>query len=643
MRWIFRILGAVAVLIFLTVAVILLIPAERIVEVVTDRITTATGRTVSITGSARPTVWPQLGIVMEGLRIGNPAWAGDTPMIAAERARVAVAWTGLFSGDIRVESAVLDGAQIMLVRAADGRTSWDMGSGDGVLIGLQEATIRDARVRYLDRVAGADWDVSELDATVRLPDVEGPVTLSATARLNSVPLVLEAEVQGAAALLAGNARPVAADLRWQGGSANFEGALALDATMDGALILTAEDLGPLAVLSGGEMPVLPRGLGQDRIEVTGDFRRAAEGSLHLRNGEMRLDETVLAVALDLAPGEDRPMLRGTISGDTVAFPGLLPHGAAADGWPRDIMDVSALFATDADLTVRIGRLDLGAVALTDAELRATINRGRLVFDIATLEAYDGQIAGRFVINGRGGLSVGGDLILANAQAGPTLSALTGNERLEGTGSASLEFLGIGDDLHTIMDGLEASGDVSLGQGSWRGLDADAMSADLEATFQGDERQTLFDRITGEFAVEDGVLRSEDLRLDADWGALNGSGEMDLAAMTLDFGLVPDEGDRVPVRVTGPWSALAFSEDAEALETMRLRAEEEAEAARIAAETRAQLDAAQEQAGEQILERAADFLGVQIDTSGTPAELIRRLEEGALDGVERLIFGTGDGN
>lgn len=644
MRWIFRIVGAIAVLIFLGVAVILLIPAERIVQVVTDRITTATGRPVTITGGARPTLWPDLGIVIEGLRIGNPAWAGDTPMITAERVNVGVAWGGLFSGDIRVERAVLDGAQIMLVRAADGRMSWDMGAGGTVQVGLEEALIRDARVRYLDRVAGADWAVSELDATVSLPEVEGAVSIAATARLNGVPLVLDASVQGVADLLAGNARPVEADLRWQGGSTNFIGELALDATMDGVLSLTAEDLSPLVTLSGGDLPALPSGLGRDRVEVTGDFRRAREGSFHLRNAEVRLDETVLAVALDWASGENRPMLRGTITSDAVTLPGLMARGTAVDGWPRDVMDVSGLFATDADLTIRLARLDLGAVVLSEADLRATINRGRLVFDIASLTAYEGQLAGQFVINGRGGLSVGGDLILADAALAPLLGAVAGYERLDGTGSASVEFLGVGNDLHTIMDGLEATGDVTLGQGSFAGLDIDAMTAAFEAGFEGEDRSTLFDRINGEFVIADGVVSGEDLRLDAPWGVMSGAGEVDLAAMTLDYGLAPMAlGDRDPVRAQGPWTAPVFAVDTEALVALRERAEAEAEAVRIADEVRAQLEAAQVQAEQVILERGGDFLGVQIDTSGTPAELQRRLEEGVVDVWERLIFGNGGEN
>lgn len=660
MRWIFRVVGAVVVLLFLALGTILLIPAERIAEIASDRITQATGRSVTISGEARPTLWPDLGIVIEGLRVGNPTWAGAAPMIEAERVNVGVAWSGLFSGDVQVQRAVFEGAQILLVRAEDGRMSWDMSDGaagavasDGeagsMQIGFDEAIIRGARVRYLDREGGADWDVSQLDATLRLPDAGGAVALEGNAQVNGVPLVLEATIDGASGLLVGEARPVVATLRWQGGSIGYEGAFALDATAEGAMNLSAEDLAPLVALAGGSMPDMPEGLGRNQIAVSGDVRLAQEGSLHLREGLVRLDETLLSVAADLVPGEDRPMLRGTITGGEIALPGLLearddaPEAGA--GWPRDIIDVSGLFATDADLTVRADNLDLGTVALSDIDLRARINRGRLVFDIASIRTYEGQLAGQFVINGRGGLSVGGDLILSDVALRPLLTAMAEYERLEGTGSASLEFLGVGNDLHTIMDGLEAEGDVALGQGALLGLDLGGMLRNFDPSFQGEGQRTVYDRVTADFIVRDGVLQNEDLLLDAPWGEMRGAGEADLAAMTVDYTLIPGvlrDADgvatvRVPIAVTGSWTAPAIGPDLALLAEIELAEE----TARLEAEARAALEAEEDRLEELARDGANELLGTDIQAGDSPEDIEQQLTDEFILGVERLIFGNGD--
>lgn len=655
MRWIFRVIGAVVVLLCLALGVFLLIPAERIAQVASDRITEATGRTVTISGEARPTLWPDLGIVIEGLSVGNPPWAGDTPMIAADRVNVGVAWNGLLSGDIRVERAEFEGTQIMLVRAEDGRTSWDMGGGDAegdgsggsVQIGFDEAEIVNARVRYLDQETGADWDVTQMNATVRLPDAGGTVAIAGTAQVNGVPLELDTTIDSVAALLAGEARPLQASLLWQGGTVVFDGTLGLDATAQGALELTAEDLGPLVALSGGAMPDLPQGLGRDRIAVTGEVRLAQEGSVHLRDGILRLDETVLNVAVDLLPGEDRPMLRGTITGGEIALQGLLASGeddAAGTGWPRDMIDVSGLFLSDADLTVRAGSLDLGAVAVSEIDLRATLTRGRLVFDIASIRTYEGQLAGQFVINGRGGLSVGGDLILANVALQPLLGAMAGYDRLQGTGSASVAFLGVGNDLHTIMDGLEAEGDVALGQGALLGVDLARMLRNFDASLQGEGQRTVYDRVTAEFIVRDGVVLNEDLLLDAPWGEVRGAGEADLAAMTVDYTLVPGvfrddagvAGLRVPISIRGPWTSPSIAPDLALLAEYELAEERE----RLEAEARAALEAEEDRLEELARSRANELLGTDIQAGDTPEDIEGQLTEELINGVGQLIFGNG---
>lgn len=230
--------------------------------------------------------------------------------------------------------------------------------------------------------------------------------------------------------------------------------------------------------------------------------------------------------------------------------------------------------------------------------------------------------------------------MTDAAMEPLLSAVAGYTRLEGAGSASVEFLGVGDDMFTIMDGLEAEVAITLRDGVFEGLDLDGVTRDVDAA----EGQSPFDRVSGEFIVTDGVLRSDDLRVFAPWGIVDGVGEAEIADMTLDFSMVPVEiGGRGPVRLRGPWSAVEAEVDAEALQVIAAEAAAAAEEARLEAEARAQREVAAARATEEILERAVDFLGVQIDTSDTPDEILRRLEDAAVDGFERLIFSGGDGN
>ncbi|WP_283178405.1 hypothetical protein [Gemmobacter sp. 24YEA27] len=78
----------------------------------------------------------------------------------------------------------------------------------------------------------------------------------------------------------------------------------------------------------------------------------------------------------------------------------------APGWPRDHIDVSALGLVDANISLAANSVDLGVVKFGETRFMLTIDRARAVFDLRQLAAYGGAVSGEFVVNGRGGLSVG---------------------------------------------------------------------------------------------------------------------------------------------------------------------------------------------------------------------------------------------
>ncbi|MCU4655114.1 AsmA family protein [Roseibacterium sp. SDUM158016] len=674
MRWILRIVGAVAVAALLAVGALVAVPTERVAGLVTDRLSAATGREVVIDGAVRPTLWPSLGVRAEGLRIGNPDWVEAGPLLQAESLHVSVEWAPLLQGEVRLDRAELIGPDITLVRAADGRVSWDFAGAPapagessaaegpetpaapgGFAIGFERAEVRNARLRWIDEATGQDISVSGADAVLSLPSGTGPAGLTVSAELGGAELELAAEVDGAAAFLDGQVRPATLSLGWPGGTASFEGRLALAPALDGRFEIDATDFGPLLWLAGLAMPDLPRGLGRDRIAASGQITLPGEGTVHLRQGGLTLDDNILAAELDLLPGEDRPLLRGTIVADSLALAapaasgggtGGGSAGAAQEGWSRDRIDVSGLFGLDAELALRAGRVDLGTAEVAPVEVNATLDRGRLVFDIGSIGAYGGRLAGQFVVNGRNGLSVGGDLILAGVQLNPLLSHFADFDRLEGTGNASLQFLGVGNDLATIMSGLEGQGDMAFGAGAVLGFDLAGMIRNFDASFRGEGARTVYDSVTANFSIADGVLTNDDLELDAPWGAVRGEGTVDLGAQRLDYRVIPgvmrDEngqvGIEVPVLIDGPWSDLRFRPDLEYLAEQEFLEQRD----RLAAEAQARLAEEQDRIEQDVRDRANELLGTQIEAGDTREEiegaLTDRLTEEAGNALLRLLGG-----
>jgi len=157
-----------------------------------------------------------------------------------------------------------------------------------------------------------------------------------------------------------------------------------------------------------------------------------------------------------------------------------------------------------------------------------------------------------------------------------LQELAGYDRLLASGDVSVNILGVGNDMQTLIDSLSGEGSVAIGGGELRGLDLVGMLRNLDTSYVGEGTKTIFDSITGSFKVEGGVLSNDDLRLVAPLLSATGAGKVGIGAQTLDYRAVPallgdgtGGGLKVPLQITGPWADPKYRLDLEALATENL--------------------------------------------------------------------------
>ncbi|WP_323036006.1 hypothetical protein [Pararhodobacter sp.] len=84
MRWIFRLIGLIVILVVVAVAAIFLVPAERIANLAARQFEASTGRALTISGSVSPTIWPNIGARIEGVTLANVEGSTAGPMLVAE-------------------------------------------------------------------------------------------------------------------------------------------------------------------------------------------------------------------------------------------------------------------------------------------------------------------------------------------------------------------------------------------------------------------------------------------------------------------------------------------------------------------------------------------------------------------------------
>lgn len=668
MRWIVRVGVTLAVLLVLGLGLSAMVPAERVAQAVSSQFEAMTGRKMQLQGEVSPRLWPSLGISTGPVSIANADWAeSDQPLFQAQGLSIDVNFGALFGGEVKILGLAADRPEINLERNAEGEANWVFAAGTGGGAGsvpapatgftLDDGTISGGVIRYVDRQSGREIALDAVDATLAIPDFSGPFTLTARGLSGGQAVALELTGGVFSAFALGRVVPVTATLTAGGTKLGFDGRGGYAPVVaEGALVADLADLPALGALTGSDLSRPQPGLGHDRLRIAGTLTLDGTGAAFLRGAEIVMDANQLKGDLDLLPGDARPLLKGTLGAGPIVLAtgpegemgGGQAGGMEAAGWPEGEIDVSALGTLDAEVALSAPSIDLGVLKLGQTRALVTVDRARAVIDIREMQAYNGQVSGDFVVNGRGGLSVGGRLAFAGLQTQPLLTDLAGWDRLVSTADAELEFLGVGNSVDAIMKSLEGQGALELGRGELRGLDIAGMLRTLDPGFVGEGQKTAFDGLAGTFTIAGGVLTNNDLKLVAPHVTASGSGELGLGERRLDYRLRPTAlaaedgtgGVMVPLLITGPWADPSFRLDLESIAREKMEAEAKAVAERLEQEAKA----AEAAARAELEQRLREELGVEVAPDQSLGDAARdaatkALEEQAVRALEEILNGN----
>ena len=598
MRWIIRVAMALVVFAAILIGAVFLIPAQKVAGLAAREFSKITGRELVISGSVRPSFYPVLGVTTGPVSVANADWSTQAPLLAAASMEIALDMTALMAGDVRITGLQITDPVIVLERNADGLANWDFRAvsggggtagpqtpGQGTPFTLDKAVISGGSLRYIDHASGRVVEMAQINATAQVPDFNGTATVAGSARVGGQDVAASAVIAQFAPFVAG--RLVGVTLSAETGASNigFEGQASLSPlAAEGALVAKLGDMAALSGLFGMAAPDLPDGLGARSVSVKGAVTLTPEGSAHLRGGAITLDGNALSGDVDFVTAGARPKLSAKLVAGDLVLGGAAPAGnaaaAAPDSWSPDPIDVSGLAAMDGAVALSANSLDLGTAKTGPLKVLVTNDRGRAVFDLRALAIYGGEVTGQFVVNGRNGLSLGGDLNFAGIALQPMLSDLAGYSRVTGTGDVAVKFLAVGNSKAALMQGLSGSGTLSLVNGELAGVDVPGILRTLDTSYVGEGTKTVYDAVTGSFVIEGGVLRNDDLVLAAPGLTATGNGTIGIGARNLDYRIRPTavlkggnaDGIAVPLLITGPWSKPKFRLDLEAVAQEKLAAE-----------------------------------------------------------------------
>lgn len=586
MKWVFRIIGALVLIVVVAVVGVLMLPADRIAGIAADQLRKVTGRQVTISGDVAMTFWPVLGVTAGQLEVGNADWAKDGAMLSTSNAAIGVDAAALLRGEIRITNIEAESPTIRLESRKDGRASWQFTDAAGSAqiatettparapqpVSIQKLTITDATLIY--DAEGADLvSYSGVDLALDWPETDGAAKLHATLRPAGQAVSIVADIGAFSQFLGGAVEPVTASLAAGQGEITLNGRAALNGSVAGKVKIDTADTGAFMAALGAPGVALPQRLGQ-RITASADLTLTEDRMLSLRDLVADLGGNTLRGAADVAlngtPQVNAQLnagaldLSGLTGGGTVAGGGSA--GNSGSGWPTSRIDASGLAAFNGAIALSADSIDLGALRLGASRTLLSNDRSRMVFELRDVAAYGGRFTGELVMNNRSGLSVGGAVQARGVQMNPLLRDLVGLSRFTGQGDAEVSFLGVGQTVDAIMRSLSGSGAVNVGRGSIEGIDLDA----LLGSYDVKGGTTVFDSLGARFVMDKGVLRNDDLLMLLPNFNATGLGQIDLGAQTLDYTVTPKalrvnggRGLAVPVRIVGPWADPQIKPDLQA--------------------------------------------------------------------------------
>ncbi|MGH0033175.1 MAG: AsmA family protein [Myxococcota bacterium] len=416
----------------------------------------------------------ELGLLPPSLRAIDTALAGETPadppLVEARQISLRVALLPLLFQTVLVDSLVVEGATLRLVRTADG-IAWPRpdadaeraprdddaergadgaegeASGTGIDLAVREVRLVDTTLLLDDRSVrpAVAWEIRELDATASGRSLDGPIELDLASALGS------------------------------GGSLAVSGTATRAGDLDLVLRLDDVALAPLAPYLGGDVERLAGRVG-GRVSLAGPA-----------DALETLDADLSGADLDLGLGDLE--VRGPVSAQaSIARP-----TADADGsFELDVTDAELLVSggftkppgTKARVTGRVAPADGGGLALEDVKLviKNFEARGRL----GSLDPLRVELSAEpFELAGWGALlpaladaAPEGRLGLANLRYTAAPQSLTGQVSLDDVSLRSGGAAPIVLDGRLRADGKALVSEALVARAAGQSVDLDARLDDL---------------------------------------------------------------------------------------------------------------------------------------------------------------------
>jgi uncharacterized protein involved in outer membrane biogenesis len=512
-----------------------------------------TGRRVRIDGDLKVHLltW-QPRVSVGGLKIGQPAWAGQGDMARIDALVVETRWMSLLHGKPVLPLVELDHPVLDLERDAKGRANWSLSNGpssaDTKLPPIQRFVVDGGHVHYADvgRKIVVDGTVDSNERT------GGPsahaFNLVGHGSINKNPFEISLTGGPLINVKLDQPYPFAGTVRAGDTHVEANGQLAKPfdfGVYSTNLRVSGDDLADLYDLTGLALPNTPVYDLHGHLQHTDKlYRFTGLGG--------RVGSSDLSGEFSVSTAHPRPFVDARLRSRSLDFKDLAtlfgapPMGkAAATATPMQKAQAAAMAANqrmlpDAPLYIeRVRKMDAKLAFTVDAvrdspfpfrnaDLKLRLDRGLLTIDPLTANFPQGSMWLQVALNGRGSTPVTDlDLRLSNLAIQNFVPASAGAPPIEGTLAARAKLHGVGDSVHKAAAASSGAVTIVIPHGHMRKAFAELLGVNvgngLSLLLSKNKDESDIRCGVAAFDVRGGQLQTRQLIFDTDVVRVNGEG------------------------------------------------------------------------------------------------------------------------
>ncbi|MBE7216973.1 MAG: AsmA family protein [Caulobacteraceae bacterium] len=556
-RWIAGIFGAIVLLIIIF---LLLFQWDWLRKPLADFVSKKIHRTVAIDGHLRVHLLTWMPTVtVEGVRIGQPAWAPKGDMLQVKSFTTSVRLMPLFAGKIDIPLVAIEQPNAALLQNAQGLANWDFSTPEEKkkpskplkLPPIEEFRIDDGKLladiiprklKFSGTISSNERDTGSNAESFHL---------GGTGMLNGKPFNLR--VAGGPLIHIRRDRPYP-----------FEGVVSAGATsmtakgqiphpfdfghVEAALTVQGHDLNDLYYLTGLALPNTPPYRISGRL--TRDLKVYRFDGFSGRVGSSDLEGNL---SVDTAP--KRPFLKAALHSKLLDFkdlaslfgaPGAAKTATAAQKvqtakatagdtrlLPDATLQTERMRVMDAAVTYKAADVKAPGLPLRGVDLGVKLDDGFLDLDPITFDFPQGSLRGNAQLNARPASPITNvDLRLSNVRMEEFVPSANGAPKmLDGTLQARAKLKGVGNSVHAAASTADGQVTAVIPSGHIRKAFAElagvSLLPGLPELLGKNQDQADLRCAVADFDVKNGVLQARNILVDATVTVVRGTGSIDL--------------------------------------------------------------------------------------------------------------------